>query len=284
MKSISKIMAIIAMNCVVSLCASESQKSMMLQNVAVGAAAGATEVLGFGQVASYAANQMIQGRALVLRDSYRGCAANVAGMAPITAVQVAGTKKGEELVKEWQNGAELSDMQKVGVATCAGAASGIVATPSEAIPVHMQQPENKGKTTMQVIRELGPRGAMRGCVPTAGRDGIFTAGYMSMNNICVEKAKNIVGDNYAAPVLGGITAGVIVAVATQPLAVVKTKMQSDPKKMYYPTALSTASSVLRTDGIRGLYRGLPARGARIIVAIPVLGAATKCYTELISQK
>lgn len=302
MKSISKIMTIFVIGISASLVAgdaSKKQESTILKNVAVGAAAGTTEVVVFGQSASYAMNQMIQGRNIIpknpsrgvvanvaeaVQSSYRGCKANVAGMAPITAIQVAGTEQGNKVVKEWQNGAALSDTQKLCVAATAGAASGIVATPSESIPVNMQKPENKGKTTMQVAKGLGIRGIMRGCGPTTGRDGIFTAGYMSMNAICVEKAKKIVGDNYIAPVAGGIAAGVMTAIATQPLAVVKTNMQADPDKKHYHTAFSTVRSVWRANSIKGVYSGLLPRGARIMVAIPVLGAATTFYSGLITSQ
>lgn len=284
MKTVLRWFVITLMCYVLQMHCSEPQKKpvvhpTLMQSVVVGSMAGVTEVCLLGQPLSYAMNQMVQSKPLSGNPLhwYRGCVANAAGMAPITAIQKAGSAQLQARMKEAQ-GHDLSDGQKMGASFVAGAASALASTPSEAIPVYMQKPENAQKKTVQVALELKRR-MWRGLVPTAKRDGLFTVGYDSLAPIMQAKARAIM-DKSSAEVVGGIGAGVATAVATQPLAVVKTAMQANPG---YRNSLEAAQEIYSKHGVKGLFKGLTPRGARIVVAIPVLTKASEKYTALVTQ-
>lgn len=285
MKILAKWLAIASMCCALQMHCSEAPKKTaaqptLMQNVAVGSLAGVTEVCFLGQPLSYAMNQMVQGKALSRNPLhwYKGCGANAAGMAPITAIQKAVNSQVQALMKSKQE-AELSDAQKMGAAFVAGATSAIAATPSEAIPVYMQKPENAQMTTRQAAMDLKLR-AWRGLGTTATRDGLFTVGYSALAPMMQERAKTIMGASQAAEVVGGIAAGVVTAVATQPLAVVKTELQANPN---HRNSFTVAQDIYSKEGLKGLYKGITARGARVMIAIPVLTKAGEIYTAMVTQ-
>lgn len=256
------------------------------QSAAVGALAGATEVSILGQPLSYAMNQVVQSKPCARNPLawYRGGLANIAGMAPITAIQQVVNVKGQALVRKFQAGDPLTDSQKMIVALAAGATSALAGTPSESIPVYMQKPECHGISTMQAFRDLKTK-AWRGLVPTAGRDGLFTVGYSALAPLAKERVRARLSDTnlaaYTKPAeLGAsVAAGVLIAVATQPLAVVKTKLQADPFAQSYSTSFAAAQAIYQTDSIKGYFKGMVPRGARVMVAIPVLNVASEFYRD-----
>lgn len=255
----------------------------LMQNIAIGGAAGATEVVSFGQIASYFMNQIIQGKPISRNPFhwYRGSAVNAASMAPITAVQKVVDAHIRAQMKAAQEH-DLSAVQKMTAAFVAGTAGACIATPTEAIPVYMQKPENVQKTTLQATQDLRLR-AWRGFGATAMRDGLFTIGYMALAPIIQERTQAIIGQSSAASVAGGVTAGLVTAVATQPFAVVKTALQADHTKQKYSNAFDVIRATCAQEGFTGLYKGLTARGARIMVAIPVLTKAGEAYTAMLTQ-
>lgn len=255
------------------------------QSATVGALAGATEVSILGQPLSYAMNQAVQHKPVARNPLawYRGGLANVAGMAPITAIQQVVNVKGQALVRNAQAGT-LTDRQRMAIAFVAGATSALAATPSESVPVYMQKPECRGISTIQALRDLKVR-SWRGLVPTAGRDGLFTVGYSALAPIMQTHARtNLTNTSLAAypktvDLSASVAAGVFTAVATQSLAVIKTKLQADPFAATYRTSLDVARAIYKTDGVQGYFKGMVPRGARIMVAIPVLNAATEFYKD-----
>ncbi|KAJ3191227.1 hypothetical protein HDU82_003686, partial [Entophlyctis luteolus] len=68
-------------------------------------------------------------------------------------------------------------------------------------------------------------------------------------------------------VVSALTAGVATALVSNPIWLVKTRMQlqnehhklgNNPTGIYYKNSFHCASEVLRTEGVRGLYKGLSA--------------------------
>lgn len=202
----------------------------MFESVLVGSAAGATEVAFAGQPLSYRANMLSLKQSCSTNPVhwYKGFSVSLAGMAPITALQKVGRVTGERFLQARQD-ESLSDAQKLSVACLAGAAAATVATPSEAVPVYMQCMEKAGtpKTSMQAFKELKLQ-VWRGFSLTAGRDGLFTMGYGSLAALAKARATQAYGDSPVVSVGSGALTGGAIAVATQPLAVVKTMLQGDP--------------------------------------------------------
>lgn len=258
-------------------CSTESKKTLnFIQNVAVGSAVGMAEVAFPGQPLSYMANMVVQKKPIELMHSYKGGFANGIGIAPITAIQKVTNAQTTQWIKTAQ-GANLSDVQKVGVGFGAGVAGAFAATPQEAVSLYQQ---NHNTNASQAAKNL-KWSAWRGFTPTATRDGLFCAGYQAVEPIMQNMAKSAMGDNKLASVTGSISAGVVTAVASQPFSVVKTLMQGDQHKTQYTTTLDTASQVYSRDGVQGLFKGGIARGTRVAIAIPLYAMYTKQFTHIV---
>ncbi len=273
----------------------EKQKKVELtplESIAIGSAAGLTEVLFPGQPLTYCMNIAILKKTKGLekpvtfnaRHMYRGFFANAGGMAPTTALQTVVRMEGEKLLRSGSS-EELSAFQKLALAFTAGVTSAAAATPSESIPVYQQLAGTQGvaKSTSQAFNELKGK-AWRGFFPTAFRDGLFTVGYGALAPLAGKAFEEQVGESTVAKLAAGAATGTVIALATQPCAVIKTALQGDPLRQKYQGSFDAASSLYRTEGMRGLFSGLSARCARITFAIPLLSMAVESYSSFFTQE
>lgn len=238
----------------------------LMESIAVGGVVGAAEVALPGQIFSYGMNQAIKGKKFVWADAYKGGVVNALGQAPITAVQKVVQVKGSRAI-ELAQGSELSDAQKVGVSYAAGVAGAVIDTPSNAVQLCMQNETQGKKTMMQAMCHLKEK-CHRGFVANAFlKEGLFAVGYQALAPKGQEIAKGYVGDNIAAVAIGGAAAGVVTAVATQPGAVIRNKMQNDP--FATTSTMQTAKNIFVSEGMKGFFSGLKQRGARVAIAVPL---------------
>ena len=268
------------------------------ESIAVGGLVGVAEVALPGQPLTYATNSIIAAKAQKARGlaqpmpkfhtaqipsliakSYTGFGANATGQLPITAMQKVIQVKGSELVEKWQD-AKLTAMQKTTISLAAGTGGAIIDTPSNAIQLFLQHPDNKGKTNLQAFRTLGTK-SMRGFFPNAAfKEAPFTAGYQVLRPECETLTSQVVDDQYAQKVLGGATAGLITAIATQPGTVLRNRMQSD---LGGKTTLQTAKHIYSHEGFKGFMTGLSARGPRVWIAVPLYGFYSDILTDKITE-
>ncbi|PWN94592.1 mitochondrial carrier [Tilletiopsis washingtonensis] len=133
------------------------------------------------------------------------------------------------------------------------------------------------------LMQHGLRGVYAGVLPTILRQGLHGAvrfgSYSSMKNFVQGSTR----PGQALP--GGITfalgavAGLITVCATQPLDVVKTRMQErTPGAAPLPGVWSLARHIMRTEGTRALWRGATPRLCRLIVGG---GVTFLCYEEVV---
>lgn len=320
MNTITKFFVMLSMIAIMPVYSSEQTKSTpqkyltLPQSIFVGSVSGAAEVLATGQVLSYMTNQLgaTPPRPISRNpiDWYTGTKANTIGMVLPTAIQktanVAMTTYAQRA-----KGSELSDAQKIGIAAGAGALSALALTPPEALATYMQDQDAKAKqeherakrpgnppkmTTSQAIKELGARGVMRGIVPTMLRDAKFTVGYIqlvkmltpAMQDYTRKHLDNSKTADTVGSIAGGISAGVLTAVASQPAHVIKRALQGDPSgKTYnhpFVPSLQVAQNIYKTEGIKGFFKGGIPRGVRVMCAIPILTAADAMLTHAIQKK
>lgn len=238
----------------------------LAESIAVGGVVGAAEVALPGQIFSYGMNQAIKGKKFVWADAYKGGMVNMVSQAPITAVQKVVQVKGSRAI-ELAQGDELSDAEKVGVSYVAGVAGAVIDTPSNAVQLCMQNEAHGKKTMMQAMCHLKEK-CYRGFVANAFlKEGLFAVGYQTLAPKSQEIAKSYVGDNMAATALGGAVAGVVTAVATQPGAVIRNKMQNDP--FATTSTMQTVKNIFAAQGMTGFFSGLKQRGARVAIAVPL---------------
>lgn len=83
---------------------------------------------------------------------------------------------------------------------------------------------------------------------------------------------------FLVPLLAGVTARVCAVTFVSPVELIRTKMQSE--KMTYAQITSAIRTVVQTQGILGLWRGLP---PTILRDVPFSGIYWTCYESIKSR-
>lgn len=256
------------------------------ESIFLGGTVGAAEVLFPGQPLSYAMNHAIKQKSKPIaqrtpinwRNSYQGLTANAVGQMPITAVQKAVQVKGSQLTEQTQ-GQALSTWQKMMVSYMAGVAGAFIDTPSNAIQLHLQKEGNGHKNTLQAAKELGKNCGRGFTVNALLKEGPFAVGYQMLAGEGEKIAQQYVGDNLAATAMGGAGAGVVTAIATHPGAVLRNKIQSDVSQSIGQVVTNT----IKQEGWTAFLTGLPARGTRVAIAVPLYVAYTTFLENLMRK-
>lgn len=249
-----------------------SRSLSTFESALVGGVSGVVEV-GINQPTVAWKNALQQRRALLLRvgELYRGVAINAASIAPITAVQFGANALILRALSP--NTSQASDMQRIGAAAAAGAASALVSTPAELVMIRQQRRQAPLLATARQALTTTP---MRGLWLAAARDAIFTAGYLGLAPALADKVSDAVapageGSPPAwARTAGSVIAGVFAGTLSHAFDTVKTAVQGAEKGE--PTSAVRAARVIMREGggFHALFTGLVPRGLRIVVAVVVL--------------
>lgn len=133
-------------------------------------------------------------------------------------------------------------------------------------PRETQQRGENADSSSEIYRAEGPRGLFRGLGPNL--IGIVPA--RSINFFVYGNGKRIISktfnegqENAYIHLTSAAIAGVATSTATNPIWLVKTRLQldrnpQDPKKALYKNSFDCVKQVLRTEGVKGLYRGMSA--------------------------
>ena len=241
------------------------------ESIFVGGVAGAAEVALPGQILAYATNVTIRRAPFVPFDCYNGFTAHVTGQMPIIAMQKVVKNQVTQAVQARQEHS-LSDVQNAGVSFAAGAAVSLIDTPSNAIQLCLQRSADTIKTNAAACRELGVKGLTRGALVNAAlKEGPFAMAYQfATPKFAKFLQEQGVKNKLEATAIAGSLVGVATAVMTQPGAVVRGTMQNDPHGAAYKNARKPAQTIYQRDGLKGFLRGLPQRGCRVAMAVPLL--------------
>jgi hypothetical protein len=249
-----------------------------VESAAAGGLAGAGEVFFPGHILSALMNKIIANQPVVWHQLHKGGFTNAAAQFPITAVVNTVSVKGSQAVESWQRN-QLAQWQQVAMALVSGVAGGVVDTVSNGIQLYQQKEGNERKNALHAYRELSGK-RLRGFSPNSFKEAKFALAWLMGAQKGEELAKEYVDNPKYAKYLGGAGVGVITAVATHPWAVLRNKMQGDLSKMMYPTTLQTAQKIYKQEGVSGFFRGLPPRGLRVVIAVPLYAK----YKEILEKK
>ncbi|CAI5499642.1 unnamed protein product [Closterium sp. Naga37s-1] len=149
-------------------------------------------------------------------------------------------------------------------AAAAGASGAVVAEPQQ----------QKGKTSWQVVQELGIRGLYSGSSVTLARDVPSTALFFA----CYAALKQVMPDQ---TFIDGCLAAVPAAYLVTPMDVVKTRMQMEPEegKEAYPNAWVCVKEIVEEEGLGALFKG---GIARVLRMSPQFGITLMLY-DMLSQ-
>jgi len=240
-----------------------------IENLAVGAIGGMLETtIQMPLLTLKFATQ--EGRPLPTRlpEWYRGLGIQAGTLAPITAFQVMVNGILEKVVTGGKR--NLNDIETVGCAMTAGAASATLYGPVDLIMIQQQKRQLGVFETMKFIySKFGiPNGIFRGFISTVVRESIYTGGYLGLAPVLTKQllASDIgmfKGKEFASGLGGSIVAGVFAALLTHPADTSKTCMQADLECKKYPTARAAFFEHIRNKGIGSLYKGGIARTTRL---------------------
>lgn len=154
--------------------------------------------------------------------------------------------------------------------TVAGAAGLLVGQPFDTIKVRFQSPQYKGRYASTwgafgaIIREESPKGLFKGVTsPMAGIafiNGVIFTSYGTIMKLQIPGLSDAAnGNDDAEPSLlkigiAGAGSGLVASLLSAPTELIKIRQQSAPTNVSLST-IGVFKTIIRTEGIKGLYRG-----------------------------
>ncbi|KAK0928974.1 hypothetical protein LTR29_017198 [Friedmanniomyces endolithicus] len=178
----------------------------------------------------------------------------------------------------------------------AGTTESVVAvTPFESIKTQLIDDRKRAVPRMRgflhgsalIFREQGVRGFFKGFVPTTARQAANSAVRFSSYTSLKQLAQSYVAPgerlgSLATFGIGGV-AGTITVYATQPIDVVKTRMQSLDAKGFYKNSFDCAVKIWREEGVRTFWSGSVPRLGRLVFSGGIVFAMYEKAMELLDQ-
>lgn len=201
------------------------------------------------------------------RILYRGFLPNIFSMMPITALQV-GTAQGLKTALHPDEDNPPSDLNMLSYNAAGGAFSSIVSSPTE-LAMTRQTPQMGFSSTLKhIYQEYGCKGLTIGMFGTAMRDAKFTIGFGFGSPYLKNQLAPYMQENMAK-ITGGLGAGIICALASQPWDTLKSIQQTQTKAI--TPMLDLAKSAYQKEGAKVFYKGSAFRMARVASAVMIMG-------------
>lgn len=195
---------------------------------------------------------------------YKGVGVFSANFIPTTAIQTAA------------NGIFSNVCSPLVAATAAGITSAITVCPAEGIMTQQQITHNNFlKTAKNIYSIFGFKGFYRAFVPTAIREGFFTAGYLGGAPIMKKKIESFGINEYVSQIIAGTVAGTIAAAISQPFDTFKTQKQAD---------FSMKIPMIKAIFQKGAFTGFNWRVPIVVAATTMIPFVQKKLDAKITQK
>lgn len=249
--------------------ASSDKPLTLPQSIFTGGVAGSLEVFAPGHAFSVGMNKAINQEKFNWRDIHKGGMVNAVVQFPITAVVKTVAVKGSQCI-ESTKGNKLSEAENAAIAVFSGCAGAVIDTPANTIQLFQQKKGNESKNAWQACRELGPKALSKSYGANALlKEGPFALAWLFGAPKGKAFMQEYIENEAIAQAVGGSAVGVVTAVATQPGAVIRNKMSNDPFGVTYKTTFQTIGKIYEESGPKGFFKGLPQRGTRVAIAIPL---------------
>jgi len=209
---------------------------------------------------------------------YKGLLPVMVGSAPESAVQLTVFELSQKALRSLDG----SILQVVAAGMIAGCAQLVVTNPLEVLKITAQTSQGPAKSSLQLVKELGPGGLFRGWRATLLRDIPFAGLYFSLYTQAKSLIAPLLLNPLASAMLAGLVSGMVAAAATTPGDVIKTNIQATKaaaaEEGVRDTALDadgggsrmhaqggvlvTAKTLYAQKGWRGFFSGVDARVTR----------------------
>lgn len=207
------------------------------------------------------------------KQAYKGLYTNIAGAAPILAVQSMANNAIKNEMRAFNQGSPLSAQQQSVASLGAGIASCSIVLPLNNVWVAQQQLENKDKSAAAIIKDIyshrGFSGFYRGLVPSIAKQATRASCLFAAYPQVSAEYCRLLQNNAAAACATGLTIGPIMGLITHPLDTLETRLQGDIKKEKYPGTWSALKDAIRT---KSLWRGWRWQMVGSVVNSTVTGA------------
>lgn len=145
--------------------------------------------------------------------------------------------------------------------------SGIATLPVTVVKTRYESGQFQYRSVLQALSSIwkteGGRGLYSGLAATIVRDAPFSGLYLMFFTETKKLVRNGLGKEQLTPsqtFICGVIGGCLASVVTQPADVVKTKVQLYP--MLYSGNTDAVISIVKSDGITGMFRGVVPRTLR----------------------
>lgn len=216
-----------------------SNKLTEFQNVVVGVAAAFVEAVIL-QPTLYWKNAKAAKLPFTLNPKiiYRGTSASIFNECQMMGLQFGTTGYFQKVVSE--NGKfELTQRQQITTAALGGFLTAFFTSPIEMVMIQQQRFGGSFiQTPLNVIKSygFGPKGLMRGLIPTMMRDSIYVVGLLGITPVIQELLmKEYHLPSAQAGLYASLVGGVAAAIPSHPFDIVKTCMQGDLDRKQYMT-------------------------------------------------
>ena len=241
----------------------------LLANMAAGATAGAAVETALYPIDTLKTRlQAVRGPGgltpALWKGLYKGLAGNIFGVIPASAIFMGVYEPLKRLVAE-QGGSPLA--AQFTAATAAGLAASLVRVPTEVVKQRMQMGQFSS-ATVAVRTILASEGLRKGLFAGYGSfllrdlpfDAIEFIGYEQMRSayarLALSGGRQL---NSAETSAVGALAGVVTAVVTTPLDVIKTRLMTQGAQGAYKGVFDCAGRILREEGGRAFFKGVQPR-------------------------
>jgi len=216
---------------------------------------------------------------------YRGIGARMTGIGLSVGIRI---MVHDAMVHYIFESPKLSLQQEAITAVGTGFCSAFFNTPFELGMTLQQTDPNKRadnflKTLRNVQTKWGVKKSFSGFSCIFGRDVIVTSGFLNFTPKFKEYVANEYNyDSHASSLLGGTAIGTALSVLTHPLDTIKTIQQTNLRdsKLYGASSIiNSAQQVFDKNGIRGFYKGLFFRAARIGPHVGIVTSMSEALTD-----
>jgi len=235
------------------------------------------------------------------RVLYRGTIADMIGLSSLTAIQFYGTGAIKHLILRNKmastslndnnnnstsiNFGALSQTEILISSLGGGMLSGIVCSPWELIMIQQQR---FGGGLLSHVKRLSTANIFlltRGMIPSMGREGIFTMGYLGITPI-LETYNRDQGFVYKFGC--AMISGTFATILSHPFDTVKTCMQGDLKQQHFKGVYHSFKFLYSNYGLKRIYAGASFRFGTVVLAFFVFNRvmefiAPRIYAQQFEQ-
>ena len=212
---------------------------------------------------------------------YRGFGVSVLGAAPVNGLYFGGLEVTKRLFERWFPGEQRKDARAMAAGFAAECTAASLWLPWEVVRQRMQL-SGRGsfsEVASEIVAAHGYRGLYVGTKEYMMMWGMFSPIMLvcyerGMAHVASRRKKLGVGGppSAAASFAVGCTSGFVASLVTSPIDLVKTRMQCwAPESPYQYEGMSHGlREVVRTEGLRGLFRGAVPRACTMSLSVGVL--------------